>query len=113
MKSNVLGRYRRMDVQFQSFEEFWPFYLKAHDSRLNRLLHMIGTLLGLGLLFYGLFSFLPFFILLAFVLGYGLAWIGHFLIEGNHPATFKFPIWSFMGDLKMTYLILKKRSLKI
>jgi hypothetical protein len=100
-----------MVIQFHSFEEFWPFYLKAHESRLNRFFHMIGTLLGLSLLFYGLFKFSPSIILLAFVLGYGFAWVGHFFIEGNRPATFKFPIWSFMCDLKMTYLILKNFSL--
>lgn len=102
-----------MDVQFQSFKEFWPFYLKAHESQVNRFFHMIGTLLGLSLLFYGAFKFSLVLILLAFILGYGSAWIGHFFIEGNRPATFKYPIWSFMGDLKMTYLIFKNRSLKI
>ena len=33
-----------------------------------------------------------------------VAWIGHFFIEHNRPATFKYPLRSFMGDYHMFVL---------
>ncbi|WVQ93518.1 hypothetical protein IAU59_000592 [Kwoniella sp. CBS 9459] len=32
---------------------------------------------------------------------YAFAWISHFFVEKNRPATFTYPVWSLRGDLKM------------
>lgn len=89
------------EQKFRSFAEFYPYYLAEHSNPVCRRLHYIGSLLVLGLLAYVLFS-RDWLLLLALpVIGYGFAWIGHFVFEKNRPATFKHPLYSFMGDWVM------------
>ncbi|MBV7317326.1 DUF962 domain-containing protein [Shewanella sp. NIFS-20-20] len=86
---------------YQSFAEFYPFYLSQHQVVTCRVLHFCGTLsvliLLLGLVVSGQWQWawlLP-------LLGYGPAWVGHFFFENNRPATFKYPLYSLLGDLVM------------
>ena len=85
----------------KSFEEFWPFYLGEHKHALTRNLHFGGTSAALCLAAYGALSGHTGLIPFALVCGYGPAWVGHFFIEKNRPATFKHPLWSFRGDFRM------------
>jgi hypothetical protein len=87
--------------KFNSFKEFYPFYLSEHRSKVSRTLHYIGSLAVLSLLAYSLASQQIHLLLWLPLLGYGPAWIGHFFFEKNRPATFKYPLYSFMGDWVM------------
>lgn len=90
-----------MADDINSFEEFWPHYVRAHSSKNNRRLHFAGTTASIVLAGYGLVSRKLWPILLAPVVGYGCAWIGHFFVEGNVPATFGHPLWSLKADFVM------------
>jgi len=91
-----------------SFEEFWPFYVSQHSRPSTRALHFAGTTMVLGSLAAGVLV-APRYALLALVLGYGPAWIGHFFFEKNRPATFTYPLWSLRGDFRMYRLMLTGR----
>lgn len=87
--------------KFSSFKEFYPYYLSEHSNPVCRALHYIGSTLGLIIMLYSIISANYPGILAALVVGYGFAWTGHFFIEHNKPATFQYPLWSFMGDWVM------------
>lgn len=90
-----------MNQRFASFSEFYPFYLGEHQDRTCRRLHFVGTLLLLIVVLYSLASGQYRWLWLAPLLGYGFAWIGHFVFEKNRPATFKHPVYSLLGDFVM------------
>lgn len=92
-----------------SYGEFWPLYLRDHRQPATRLLHVAGTLGGLGLLLAGMVTGPWWLMLLAPVLAYGLAWTGHFWVEHNRPATFRHPIWSLRADFHMVGLAVTGR----
>jgi hypothetical protein len=96
-------------TRYNSFNEFWPYYLAEHSKPGTRLLHLVGTSIALGavvvFILMGKWWLFP----LALIPGYGAAWIGHFFIEKNKPATFQYPLWSFMGDYKMIFMMLTGR----
>jgi hypothetical protein len=86
---------------FKSFAEFYPFYLGEHNNRTCRRLHFVGSTLVLACLAMLVVTGKPQYILYALLCGYGFAWIGHFVFEKNRPATFKHPLYSFVGDWVM------------
>lgn len=88
-------------TKYTSFQAFWPFYLSEHQHPLNRRLHFIGTALALSsLLCFGI-TRKKRFLWCAPLLGYGFAWVGHFKVEKNRPATFQYPLKSLRGDFKL------------
>lgn len=89
--------------EFHSFAEFYPFYLSEHSNDTSRRLHYIGSTLVLLILLWAFVSGNFWWLLVLPVAGYGFAWVGHFFFEKNRPATFKYPLWSLMGDFRLFY----------
>lgn len=90
-------------MRIQSFKEFYPYYLKEHSLPATRALHYVGTTLFFMLLFLGLANGAWYYFVLVPVVGYGFALAGHFFIEKNKPATFKYPLWSLASDFVMYF----------
>jgi len=93
----------------RKYKDFWSFdayYLTEHAAVKNRNLHFIGTALIIVLLIaaivlqnWWLLAMIP-------VCGYGFAWVGHFFIEKDKPATFTYPLYSLGSDFGMFWHIL-------
>ena len=90
-----------MSKQYTNFAEFYPFYLSQHQNAVCRRLHFFGTLTALVILLYALFTATYALIFLSLVAGYAFAWVGHFFFEKNKPATFTYPLYSYLGDFVM------------
>ena len=86
---------------FTSFETFYAFYLKEHSNTTCRRLHFLGSTLSLICLAMLAITGKPQYFLYGLLCGFGCACIGHFVFEKNKPASFKRPLYSFMGDWVM------------
>ncbi|GAA96714.1 uncharacterized protein L969DRAFT_54470 [Mixia osmundae IAM 14324] len=105
---------------YSSFNQFYPYYLGEHSLPITRRLHNVGTTISLATHARFWLSFLPALFPNAKQLerlnlsfprwklfaagifsGYFFAWVSHFFIEKNRPATFKAPVYSLMGDMKL------------
>jgi hypothetical protein len=91
---------------YETLKAFWPFYLHEHSRATNRRLHFVGSTLGLALAAVAIGTNTYPLLIAALVSGYAFAWFGHFFIEKNRPATFKYPLKSFISDWRMWYSML-------
>ena len=88
-----------------TFAEFWPDYVRAHSKPATRVVHCLGTMLGWVLLGAAIAARRWWWIAGAVLVSYALAWLSHFLLEHNKPATFEHPLWSWWADQRMVFLM--------
>ncbi len=98
-----------MSQKFKTFKEFWPEYLRLHSKPITRAVHYAGTLGGIALATTGAIVGAPLLIAAAPVFTYGLLFASHPVFEKNRPATFKNPVMSVGGDIKMLFCFLTGR----
>ena len=96
-------------AKFKSFSDFYPYYLNEHINKTSRRLHVTGTscvilisLFSVATARWSLLWLLP-------LVGYGFAWLGHYVFEKNRPATFGHPVYSLLGDFKMWWQVLTRK----
>ncbi|HMJ47677.1 MAG TPA: DUF962 domain-containing protein [Ferruginibacter sp.] len=92
--------------KYTSFHSFYNYYLTEHSDGKNRLLHFSGTFILIAALIAGCITGKWIFFVLIPIVGYGFAWIGHYFIERNKPATFTYPLYSLASDFVMFWHIL-------
>ncbi len=94
----------------RTFADFYPFYLGEHTHPMCRRLHFAGTTIAAVLIVTALFTQRWGLVVMAFVEAYTFAWIGHFFFEHNRPATFQYPVFSFIGDWRLWWDILTRKE---
>ena len=80
-----------MRCPFHSFDEFWPYYLSEHARKETRVLHLVGTAAAIAFAALTVIYLRPEFLILALLIGYGLAWVGHFVFEEKRPGDVRVP----------------------
>jgi hypothetical protein len=89
------------ETRIATFRDFWPYYVREHSKPITRALHFVGSTLVLAIAAAAIVTGRLWLLVATPVVGYGFAWVGHFGFEKNRPATFKYPIYSFVSDWVM------------
>lgn len=97
------------EKRIESFEEFWDYYVGEHQKPATRALHFVGTTAAMACAAAGLLTKRRWLLLVAPFAGYGPAWVSHFFIEKNKPATFDYPAWSLRADFVMWWKIANRK----
>lgn len=93
--------------RYTRFADFYPYYLSEHQNTTCKRLHFIGSACILILIAVAIYRQQMLLLWAIPLVGYGFAWVGHFFFEKNKPATFKYPVYSLMGDWLMFWDILR------
>jgi hypothetical protein len=93
--------------RYKSLDEFWPYYVGEHSRRLTRIFHFIGNTNLFIWLFMAMLRRRPRYVIWGVISSYIFAWIGHFYVERNRPATFEYPVLSALADMRMYGLMLR------
>lgn len=89
---------------------FWRLYLREHQNSTNRWLHALGTWSSWIVVAIAVVTQNWWLLLLAPVVGYGMAWIGHLTIEKNKPLSMRHPVRSLLADFRLAALMLIGRD---
>lgn len=96
-------------ARYSTLAEFYPHYLTEHSHPVSRALHVAGTGGVIAFVLAAAATRNPRLLIGAPMVGYGMAWAGHFFFERNKPATFRQPFYSLVSDFLMFRDVILKR----
>lgn len=88
-------------------KDFWPEYLALHSRNGTRWFHFAGVLACWFVIAMAVLRGEFWYILAGPMVGYFLAFSGHFWVEHNTPATFRNPVLSFFCDHYLAWQIIR------
>ena len=92
-----------MERKYKTFKDFYPYYLTEHSDPTCRAMHYLGTNGLFAVIAAAILLYNAKWLFLLPVIGYGFAWVGHFVFEKNKPATFQYPLYSLGSDFVMYF----------
>jgi hypothetical protein len=99
---------------FDSFDDFFRYYISQHSKPATRWVHFASTHAGAGLALAGILRRRPGLLLAAPLATYGPAFLSHWFIEGNSPVTLKGNVlWAMRGDLRMIWTMWRGRNAEL
>jgi hypothetical protein len=101
-------------AKFETFEDFFRFYVSRHSKPATRWVHFASTHAGAALGLLGIVRRRPLLLLAAPVATYGPAFLSHYLIEKNSPVTLSGNVfWAMRGDLRMITTMWRGRDAEL
>lgn len=86
-----------------SFKDFWPLYLRAHQSRGMRIAHYCATAIALTAVAASIALHSIWLTILGIVLGYTIAVASHRVV-GSKSLVLVNPVWGAIADFRMCWL---------
>ena len=93
----------------QSFEDFWPHYVRMHTRPQTHVLHALGTFSAASFAALAIARRQPLFLLAAPLADYVLSQASHRLFEGNVTSPWKNHAWHARAELRMLRLVMSGR----
>ena len=88
---------------YANFNDFYPYYVSQHKNKKNQFLHLVGAVMSILSLLISIFHLSLIGVLLSVLWNYLFSWSGHFCFEGNHPVSFKHPLYSLRASYLLSY----------
>ncbi len=89
------------------FDNYRDFFIALHLNRNTAIMHLIGTLIGLAILPYALYTLKWWIFLIYFFFFYGFGFLSHFIFDGLVSRTAKEAPWgSFIYALEINLFVL-------